>query len=96
MVQLPPRPEAIIQGKMVESTLRNGRLCLIELSDNLLKKGNVMVAKTLTYSQNTVPMRLINISDELCGIYLGINITNACSVAEVQTVRTKEKKHAFL
>ena len=62
MVQVPPRSEAIIQGKMVESTLGNSR---IEPSDNFLKKGNAMVAKTLPYSQNTVPVCLMNISDEM-------------------------------
>ena len=48
-----------------------------------------MVAKTLTYSQNTVPVHLMNISDEMCSIYPGTNIANACSVAEVQSVKTK-------
>ena len=89
MVQIPPRSEAIIQGKMVESTLGNGRLCIIEPSDSFLKKGNAMVAKTLVYSQNTVPLRLMNISDEMCSIYPGGNIANAGSVAEVQSVKTK-------
>ena len=65
MVQIPPRSEAIIQGKLVESTLGIGRLCIIEPSGNFQKKGNAMVAKTLTYSQNTVPVRLMNISDEI-------------------------------
>ena len=87
MVQIPPRSEAIIQGRMVESTLGNGRLCIIEPSDKFLKKGNALVAKTLAYSQNTVPLRLMNISDEMCSIYPGTNIANACSVAEVQPVK---------
>ena len=89
MVQIPPRSETIIQGKMVESTVGNGRLCIIEPSDNFLKKGNAMVAKTLAYSQNTVPVRLMNISDEMCSIYPGTNIANACSVTEVQSVKAK-------
>ena len=49
MVQIPPRSEVIIQGKMVKSTLGNGRLCIIEPSDNFLKNGNGNVAKTLAY-----------------------------------------------
>ena len=89
MIQIPPRSEKIIQGKMIESTLENGRLCMIEPSDNFLKKGKAMVAKTLTYSQNTVPVRLMNVSDETCSIYPGTNIANACSVTEVQKVRSK-------
>ena len=89
MVQIPPRSEAIIKGKMVESTLGNGRLCIIEPSDSFLKKGNAIVAKALAYSQNTVPLCLMNISDEICSIYPGTNITNACSIAEVQSVKTK-------
>ena len=60
MVQIPPRSEAIIQGTMVESTLENGRLCILEPSDNVLKNGNVLVAKTMTYIQNTVPVHLMN------------------------------------
>ena len=48
-----------------------------------------MVAKTLTYSQDTVPVRLLNVSDEMCSIYPGTNIVSACSVIEVQKVRSK-------
>ena len=33
MVQIPPRSEKIIRGKMVESTLENGRHCTIESSE---------------------------------------------------------------
>ena len=42
MIQIPPRSEKIIQGKMVESTLKNDRLCMIEASDNFLKKGKML------------------------------------------------------
>ena len=48
-----------------------------------------MVAKNLTYSQNTVPVRLMDVSDEMCSIYPGTNIASACPVIEVQKVRSK-------
>ena len=48
-----------------------------------------MVAKTLTYSQNTEPVRLMNVSGETCSLYPGTNIANTCSVTEVQKVRSK-------
>ena len=84
MVKIPPRSETIIQGMMVKSTLENDRLCMIEPSDTFLKKGSVMVD-----NRNTVPVHLMNISDEMNCIYPGRNISVACSVAEVQTVRTQ-------
>ena len=84
MVQIPPMSEKIITGTMVESTLENGKLCIIEPSENFIQKGNAFVAKTLTYSRNIVPVRLMNVSEEVCNIYPGTNIAKASSVAEVQ------------
>ena len=84
MVQIPPMFEKIINGTMVESTLENGKLCIIEPSENFSQKGNAFIAKTLTYSRNTVPVRLMNVSEEVCNKYPGTNIAKASSVAEVQ------------
>ena len=36
-----------------------------------------------------MPVHFMNISDEIDRIYAGTNIAIACSVAELQTVRTK-------
>ena len=89
MVQIPPRSERIINASMTDSTLEEGRLCIVEPAESFLKKGSALVAKSLSYSQNEIPVHVMNITDELCQIYRGTNKANASSVVEVQNVNSK-------
>ncbi|MCG8048996.1 MAG: reverse transcriptase domain-containing protein, partial [Candidatus Thiodiazotropha endolucinida] len=87
MVQIPPLSERIISGKMVESSLSKDRLCIIEPSESFLQKGKALIARTLTFSQDKVPIRVMNMTDEICDIYPGTNLAKASSVSEVQKVK---------
>ena len=87
MVQLPPLSERIISGTMVESSLNKDKLCIIEPSESFVKKGKALVARTLTFSQDRVPIRVMNMTDEVCDIYPGTNLAKASSVSEVQKVK---------
>ena len=89
MVQIPPRSERIINASMTDSTLEEGRLCIIEPAQSFLDKGSALVAKSLSYSKNEMPVRVMNITDEMCQIYPGTNIAQASSVVEVQSVKSK-------
>ena len=68
-VHIPPRSEKIIKGTMVDSTIRDGSLCIVELSESFMEKGSALVAKTLTHSQGKVPIRVMNVTDDYCNIY---------------------------
>ena len=89
MVQIPPRSEKIINASMTDSTLEKGRLCIIEPAESFLERGSALVAKSLSYSQTEIPVRVMNITDEICQIYPGTNIAKASSVVEVQNVKSK-------
>ena len=89
MVEIPPRSQRIIKASMTDSTLEEGRLCIIEPAESFLEKGSALVAKSLSYSQNEIPVRVMNITDEMCQIYPGTNIAKASSVVEVQNVKSK-------
>ena len=95
MVQIPPRSQRIIKASMTDSTLEEGRLCIIEPAESFLEKGSALVAKSLSYSQNEIPVRVMNITDEMCQIYPGTNIAKASSVVEVQNIKSKmpQSKH---
>ena len=75
--------------KIINGTLEYVKLCITEPSENFSQTWNAFVAKTLTYSRNTVPVRLRNVFEEVCNIYPGKNIAKASSVAEVQNVKSK-------
>ena len=57
----------------MESSLNKDRLCIIEPSESFLKKGKALVARTFTFSQDKVPIRVMNMTDEICDIYPGTN-----------------------
>ena len=80
---------------MTDSTLEEGRLCIIEPAESFVEKGSALVAKSLSYSQNEIPVRVMNITDAMCQIYPGTNIAKASSVVEVQNVKSKipQPKH---
>ena len=59
MVQIPPLSKRIISGTMVESSLNKDKLCIIEPSESFVQKGKALVARTLTFSQDKVPIRVI-------------------------------------
>ena len=89
MVQIPPRSEKIINASMTDSTLETGRLCIIEPAESFLERGSALVAKSLLYSQTEIPVRVMNITDEICQIYPGTNLAKASSVVEIQNVKSK-------
>ena len=91
-IQIPPRSEKIIQAKMSDSTFEEGKLCIIEPAQSFLEKGMALVAKSLAYSQKEIPVRIMNISDEVCQIFPGTNIAEASSVVEVRTVKSETSK----
>ena len=92
MVEIPPRSQRIIKASMTDSILEEGRLCIIEPAESFLEKGSALVTKSLSYSQNEIPVRVMNITDEMCQIYPGTNIAKASSVVEVQNVKSKMPK----
>ena len=89
LVQIPPRSEMIVKGSMTDSTLGDGRLCIIEPADSFLQRDTALVAKSLSYSQSEIPVRVMNLTDEVYKIHPGTNIAQASSVIEVQTVKAK-------
>ena len=87
-VHVPPRSEKIIKATMVDSSIGDGGLCIIEPSERFMENGSALVAKTLIHSQGKVPIRVMNVTDEYCNIYSGTNIATASPVTEVQKVKT--------
>ena len=71
----------------MESSLNKDKLCIIEPSESFVKKEKALVARTLTFSQDRVPIRVMNMTDEVCDIYPGTNLAKASSVSEVQKVK---------
>ena len=86
-IHIPPRSEKIIKATMVDSSIEDGGLCIIEPSERFMENG-ALVAKTLIHSQGKVPIRVMNVTDEYCNIYSGTNIARASPVTEVQKVKT--------
>ena len=76
---------------MTDSTLEEGRLCIIEPAESFVEKGSALMVKSLSYSQNKIPVRVMNITDEMCQIYPGTNIAKARSVVGIK----KCKKQRF-
>ena len=75
---------------MVDSTISDGSLCIVEPSESFIEKGSALVAKTLTHSQVKLPIRVMNVTDDYCNIYSGTNIATASSVTEVQKVKSSK------
>ena len=71
---IPPRSETIIMGKM-ESVCAPGRVGMLEPSDSVANHCNVMVARVVcTIDQDSVPVRVINVTNEALTLKGGMKL----------------------
>ncbi|XP_056006949.1 uncharacterized protein LOC130050723 [Ostrea edulis] len=84
-VTVPPRSELMVEGQICTGS--DGGLPtqagLIEPSENFQKSGSCFLAKTLVRRQNTVPLRIMNISEDSKTIYPGTVVGKLSAIDEV-------------
>ena len=95
-LELPSRTEMIIEGKVDLPPIRKHDLGIIEPTERSFQIGKGLVAKALVHSNDKVPLRIVNLSNETELLYPGTHIANLSFVSNVYDGEQKgqETKHS--
>jgi predicted aspartyl protease len=85
-VEIPARSEMIIEGK-VSPAINDDGIYITETSKRMLTSSKGIVARSLVKIKETVPLRLMNITDEVQVIYPGTNVAKRSPVQKVENVK---------
>ncbi|MCG8044653.1 MAG: hypothetical protein JAY66_03025, partial [Candidatus Thiodiazotropha taylori] len=88
-IEIPPRSEMIIEGKVSVPVLRQNDLGLIEAVEKPIGAGNSLVAKALVYAKDKIPLRIINLDDEKQEIHPKTHVANLSFVDKIHPVKDK-------
>ena len=91
-VEIPPMTEMIIEGKVSTPALRTNDLGIIESAEKMFQDGKGLVAKSLVHTNGTVPLRMINLGNEVEKIYTGTHVANLSFVSNVRQIAPKHTK----
>ncbi len=86
-VEVPSRSEMVIEGKVTVPRIRKDDLGLVEPIECSFKSGNGLVAKTLVHTNDTIPLRVMNLSDNDEKLYAGKHVANLSFVTGVHKVK---------
>ena len=88
-VTVPARSEMIVIGKVSDKAILKEDLCMIEPTANVYENGQC-VAKSLIHGKQTVPLRMMNLTNEAQTISPGVQVATASPVSEVRKVNTSD------
>ena len=88
-VTVPARSEMIVRGKVTNKAILKEDLCVIEPMANVYEDGQC-VAKSLIHGKQTVPLRMMNLTNEAQTISPGFQVATASPVSEVRKVITSD------
>ena len=88
-VTVPARSEMIVMGKVSDKAIIKEDLCVIEPTVNVYEIGQC-VAKSLIHGKQTVPLRMMNLTNEAQTISPGVQVATASPVSEVRKVNTSD------
>ncbi|XP_053389460.1 uncharacterized protein LOC128552444 [Mercenaria mercenaria] len=92
-VTFPPSSELIVTGELSIPPSRKNELSIIEPLHDFNKWNTGLVSKALVHAENTVPVRLLNTSQETDKYYPGTHIANLSLVSQISPVTAKTQSH---
>ena len=93
-VSIAPRSEVLIQGEELNYDSSVKVTGIIELSEECLDRGKVLVGKSIVTFDKTVPGRLLNISDSVQVLHVGTMVENLIG-AEVVSQEDNDNVNAL-
>ena len=88
-VEIPPRSEIITEGTVHMPVIRKQNVTIVEPIDQSYITGKGIVAKALVHTNDKIPLRLLNPSEETKRLYTGTHVANVSPVSKVyDTVKT--------
>ena len=82
-IEIPSRSEIIVEGLVHVPIMRKNDLGLIEPTEKSYQSGKGLVAKALVHTNEKIPLRIINLSNENEKIYPGTQVANLSFVSNV-------------
>lgn len=93
--EIPAMSEKIINGKVLNMTGHSTDLFIIEQSE--IKKDNIgLIARALVQGNETVPLRIMNVTDEPQNIRTGTNLVILSPICEVKSNFNKSMNAAIV
>ncbi|XP_053391020.1 uncharacterized protein LOC128553858 [Mercenaria mercenaria] len=93
MCYIPPNSEMIVTGELSIPSARKNELGIIEPLHDYNKCNMGVVAKALVHAGDTVPVRLLNTSQETDKYYPGTHIANLSLVSQISPVSARTQSH---
>ena len=93
-IHIPPRSEMVIEAKILGQHTFGKADYIIEPDDKFLERGRAMVGRTLVKGRETVPVRLMNITEEVQPIYKGTTIAKMTAADEENLPQTFQEHTA--
>ncbi len=88
-IDIPPRSEVIVEGHVNLPALRKHELGIVEPTEKSVWSDKGLVGKTLVHTNDTIPVRIMNLSSDAEKIYPGTHIANLSIVSKVHDVKGK-------
>ena len=90
-IEVPARSEVLVQGKVPVKDVLKEDLCLIEPIEKAFETGKCIAAKSLVHGRQSIPLRMMNLTNEVHTVYPGTHVATASPVTEVQKLKSKSK-----
>lgn len=85
-IEVPAWSEMIIQGSVPNITKKGDDLFLVEPSERVMESGKGLIAKSLVKGCPTIPLRIMNSTDEPQKLFKGTLLANLSPVEETKRV----------
>ncbi|MCG8046017.1 MAG: RNase H-like domain-containing protein, partial [Candidatus Thiodiazotropha endolucinida] len=89
-VSVPARSEVIVPGKVSEKGILKEDLCIIEPTPKAFESGQC-VAKSLVHGKQTLPLRMMNLTNEEQIISEGTTVATASPVLDVRKAKVSDE-----
>ena len=90
-IEVPARSEVLVQGKVPVKDVLKEDLCLIEPIEKAFETEKCIAAKSLVHGSQSIPLRMMNLTNEVQTVYPGTHVATASPVTEVQKLKSKSK-----
>ena len=85
-VSIPARSEVIVSGKVSDKGILKENLSIIEPTEKAFERGQC-IAKSLVHGKQTLPLRMINLTNDDQIISQGTTVAIASPVVEVRKIK---------